>query len=289
MQKACGHPRKGSHSLEAHDFRFSFTPLDGVLFTFPSRYWFTIGRRLVLSLGGWAPRIQTGFHVSRPTWDTRRLTADFRARGCHPLRRLFPKACTNRLIVTTGSRNPTKHASWFGLVRVRSPLLAESRLISFPPGTEMFHFPGSCLRTLWIHVRMMSHNGHRIAPFGNPRIKGCLRLPVDYRGLPRPSSPAVTKAFIMRPNSLAAKSFRRSNAIRFQGALPDSPARHDRGEARIQQMLLLILHYCRFSKSRADAVDSARSLRISRPLRRKKHGGRAWTRTRDFVLIRDAL
>ncbi len=29
-----------------------------------------------------------------------------------------------------------------GLVRFRSPLLAESRLISFPPGTEMFQFPG---------------------------------------------------------------------------------------------------------------------------------------------------
>ena len=31
---------------------------------------------------------------------------------------------------------------WFGLFRVRSPLLAESLLFSFPPGTEMFHFPG---------------------------------------------------------------------------------------------------------------------------------------------------
>jgi hypothetical protein len=29
-----------------------------------------------------------------------------------------------------------------GLVRFRSPLLAESRLMSFPPGTEMFQFPG---------------------------------------------------------------------------------------------------------------------------------------------------
>ena len=28
-----------------------------------------------------------------------------------------------------------------GLVRFRSPLLAESRLMSFPPGTEMFQFP----------------------------------------------------------------------------------------------------------------------------------------------------
>ena len=30
----------------------------------------------------------------------------------------------------------------FGLFRVRSPLLAESWLFSFPPGTEMVHFPG---------------------------------------------------------------------------------------------------------------------------------------------------
>ena len=30
----------------------------------------------------------------------------------------------------------------FRLFPFRSPLLGESRLISFPPGTEMFHFPG---------------------------------------------------------------------------------------------------------------------------------------------------
>src|SRR6516225_8054644 len=30
----------------------------------------------------------------------------------------------------------------FGLVRVRSPLLTESRFLSSPPGTEMFQFPG---------------------------------------------------------------------------------------------------------------------------------------------------
>ena len=30
---------------------------------------------------------------------------------------------------------------WFGLIRVRSPLLTESLLLSFPRGTEMFQFP----------------------------------------------------------------------------------------------------------------------------------------------------
>ena len=33
-----------------------------------------------------------------------------------------------------------KHV-WFGLLRVRSPLLAESLLFSFPAGNEMFQFP----------------------------------------------------------------------------------------------------------------------------------------------------
>ena len=39
----------------------------GVLFTFPLRYWFTIGHELVFSLGRWSSRIPTGFHVSRGT------------------------------------------------------------------------------------------------------------------------------------------------------------------------------------------------------------------------------
>jgi hypothetical protein len=38
----------------------------------------------------------------------------------------------------------------FRLFRFRSPLLAESRLFSFPPGTEMVHFPGFARARLWI-------------------------------------------------------------------------------------------------------------------------------------------
>ncbi len=48
-------------------FQVYFTPLVGVLFTFPSRYWYTIGHQGVFRLGGWSPHVQTGFHVSRPT------------------------------------------------------------------------------------------------------------------------------------------------------------------------------------------------------------------------------
>ena len=48
-------------------FQDLFHSPSGVLFAFPSRYWFTIGRLRVFSLGGWSPHIQTGFLVSRPT------------------------------------------------------------------------------------------------------------------------------------------------------------------------------------------------------------------------------
>ena len=41
-----------------------------------------------------------------------------------------------------GPTTPPGRARWFRLVPVRSPLLGESRLISVPPGTEMFQFPG---------------------------------------------------------------------------------------------------------------------------------------------------
>lgn len=43
--------------------------------------------------------------------------------------------------------------SRFGLIPVRSPLLRESRLISSPPGTEMFHFPGFASKSLCIQLK----------------------------------------------------------------------------------------------------------------------------------------
>ena len=50
-------------------------------------------------------------------------------RDCHPLWSVFPDRFGYALPGT-------------GLVRVRSPLLTESRLMSFPPATEMFQFAG---------------------------------------------------------------------------------------------------------------------------------------------------
>ena len=48
-------------------FQVLLTPLEGVLFTFHSHYWYAIGRTGVLSLAGWAPHVQSEFHELRPT------------------------------------------------------------------------------------------------------------------------------------------------------------------------------------------------------------------------------
>ena len=71
MQKVRSHPC-GLLLFVCMRFQDLFHSPPGVLFTFPSQYWFTIGRSRVFSLGGWSPRLRTGFHVSRPT--SRRLS-----------------------------------------------------------------------------------------------------------------------------------------------------------------------------------------------------------------------
>ncbi len=56
--------RRCSYCLYVHGFRFCSLPLTGVLFAFPSRYWFTIGQSVVV-FEPWrmVPHIQTGYRV----------------------------------------------------------------------------------------------------------------------------------------------------------------------------------------------------------------------------------
>src|SRR5699024_2513377 len=145
-------PINGLRLLVSTRFQDLFHSPSGVLFTFPSRYWFTIGHSGVFSLERWSSQIPTEFLVFRRTQD--------------PLRRKFPfdyRAVTffgwsiqtihlrNFLITPDGvSYNPRRQAFWFRLIPFRSPLLGKSRLLSLPPGTEMFQFPGCTLYTLCI-------------------------------------------------------------------------------------------------------------------------------------------
>src|ERR687898_38998 len=91
---------------------------------------------------------------------TYRESTSCRLRGCHPLWPIVPDRSTNLLICNSPALkpdrpyNPTVQAQWFGLFRVRSPLLAESLLFSFPLGTEMVHFPRLSSHSLCIQLRI---------------------------------------------------------------------------------------------------------------------------------------
>ena len=128
----------------------------GVLFTFPSRYLCTIGRQGYLALEGGPPsfprdstcpavltnvsrvrplsptglspalavlsrflRLEVGFVTLRSRWG-------FCCHAVQPPRGIGPQATKPRR---------------FRLFPFRSPLLRESRLLSFPQGNEMFQFP----------------------------------------------------------------------------------------------------------------------------------------------------
>ena len=82
--------------------------------------------------------------------------------------------------------------SRFRLIPVRSPLLRESRLISLPPGTEMFHFPGFAPHRLWIQrwVSWVCHEGfpHSGIPGSTP-ASGSPRLIAAGHALRRLSMP----------------------------------------------------------------------------------------------------
>ena len=69
----------------------------------------------------------------------------------------------------------------FGLVPVRSPLLGESQLISFPEGTEMFQFPSFAASRLCIQRELDRLSSVAVSRFGDRRVDACLRLTVAYR------------------------------------------------------------------------------------------------------------
>ncbi len=75
-----------------------------------------------------------------------RIQQPGRIRGCHPLWPAFPDRSAYNCWTT-------------GLLRFRSPLLAESLLMSFPPGTEMFQFPGFASRPYVFRSRYPLRSG----------------------------------------------------------------------------------------------------------------------------------
>ena len=72
----------------------------------------------------------------------------------------------------------------FRLIPVRSPLLGESLLLSFPSGTEMFQFPEFAAQSLCVQLRAPSSSTRGVFPFRDLRITACVTAPRSLSQLP---------------------------------------------------------------------------------------------------------
>ena len=135
LQKARHHPHKGLWPVVGTRFQVLFHSPPGVLFTFPSRYCFTIGHQVVFSLGRWSSLLPTRFHVSRGTLDQNLINVAFTYRTITSYGLTFQLCSVNNdLLVNALSATPEINL-WFGLFPFRSPLLRKSIFLSLPLGT----------------------------------------------------------------------------------------------------------------------------------------------------------
>ena len=158
-RNSLAHSTKGTPShregcsgcLGAHGFRCSFTPLSGCFSPFPHGTGSLSVMGECSALEGGPPCFGPGFTCPALLGDAPRRPHGFRVRGSHPLRPAFP--CRSASVWLCDSARESRLSGWlapqpprsnalslararvWALVRFRSPLLPESRLISFPRGT----------------------------------------------------------------------------------------------------------------------------------------------------------
>ena len=109
----------------------------------------------IFSLGGWFPPLLP-VYMHRDTWEIPKVLYQFRIPDFHCLWCTIPDTSTIGTKSYIGLPQPLARSSSnskrslqlpvlrtrFRLFRFRSPLLTESLLFCFPPGTKMFQFPG---------------------------------------------------------------------------------------------------------------------------------------------------
>lgn len=156
-------------------FQALFTCIFCMLFNFRSRYWCAIGLRVCLGLEVNSPkftlanrrallRVSAHARFPSPTGLSPCIAALSSALRLEPCVKSGPCNTTSLLSLRKGFGLPSST-----FIRITCGI----SLISFPPLTKIFQFSGCAILS---------------DRFGNPGIRGCLRLPRAFRSLPRPSS-----------------------------------------------------------------------------------------------------
>ena len=173
---------------------------------------------------------------------------------------------------------PPSLLSGFGLLPFRSPLLGESLLFSFPPGTEMFHFPGFASPALSIQAGIRKHYPAGVSPFGYLRIIAWFAAP---------------RSFSQRPTSFIASNCLGIHRVPFRAwSLPPLHAPATTGPLRSHKLSLPFLSSSSFFPcQRSGPAGPLAARRTFHPLvlRTRFSGGADRTRTDDIQLAKLAL
>ena len=129
--------------MYAYGFRIYFTPLPGFFSPFPHGTGSLSVDYEYLALEDGPPIFRQDFTCPALLFSCLVPLSTFRVRGYHPLWPDFPFRLTMQC--AKSSR----------LLRFRSPLLSESRLISFPRATEMFQFTRFASTSLCIQLGIL--------------------------------------------------------------------------------------------------------------------------------------
>ena len=145
--------------MYAYGFRIYFTPLPGFFSPFPHGTCSLSVDYEYLALEDGPPMFRQDYTCPALLFAYLVLQKAFHIQGYHLLWPTFP------------CRFAIPNAKLCRLIRFRSPLLSESRLISFPRVTEMFQFARFASMT---YVFSQRYPCGWVSPFGNLRVKACL-------------------------------------------------------------------------------------------------------------------
>ena len=137
--------------------------------------------------------------MHRVTWDTSRRLQTSLTRLSRSLAQLSRRLSSSSIYHIKVPQPREDKSSRFRLFRFRSPLLTESLRFLFLGLLRCFTSPRFASPDYEFIRSIIPLSRNWVVPFGDPRIKACLRLPVAYRNLLRPSSPLGTKAFTISP------------------------------------------------------------------------------------------
>ena len=191
--------------MRTDGFRFSFTPLPGFFSPFPrGTCALSVGSEYS-ALGGGPPGFGRGFTCPALLGIPAGRAIGFAHGAVTLYGAAFQRPALARPGPCAGPATPADESAGLGFSAFARRYLRNHCCSPLLRVLRCFTSPGLASRPYVFGTGWRPSAGRRIAPFGNPRIKGRMRLPAACRSLPRPSSPAAAKASAIRPSSLAAK------------------------------------------------------------------------------------